>query len=719
MRMMWPSPAVPDAIRVPPLGATLAKMIRSAQALAVADQVVVSGASFAATLFVGRSHSAALGEYSIAVSIVALVLAVQNALVLLPFTIRQHRADGEEIVDPADALALSTLLAAVATGACFLGSLILALATAQTAFASLALMLAIVLPFVVVREFARRYALARLRMGVVLALDVAAAALQVTALAVLSMWGAANAVTACAALGIACALPALAWRLTAREDLGWRVHKIRQSAARSWALGKWLILWQITAQVQSYVVYWLSIAIAGAAMTGVYAACVSIIAFANPVVFGLANVLTPKLAQAWQRGGSAGICKEAQKNALLIGALVAIFCVIVAVAGESVMHVLFPGDEYSGQGAVLTVLAFALLATSIGMPASNALASMERPRAIVVVGGLGAAATVVLTAIFMSGWGLLGAAYGYLAGCIIGATGRWVAFLAVSRREHDPSAAADNLREITGFAEDAVTVRVGGGDYAAVYSVTLPDGNTSMVKLYRDREPAMALLEFHALEKLSSMLDGRVFRGWTMRVPVPLSLSHEPLALTMRPVPGTHLQLCALEGQERLLHEAADAFAAAMQTVWSSGMKHGDFGLRNLLFDFGARTISVLDPAAEECDVCRRGSSEIGVASLDLGHLITELTTDVNDVVGSPLARLHKQVFVTAVLRAVLDDAGKGRAELMAGLRDSVAAHFQSRLGIALSPRGVWNAVVRSVAERRVAELFEDFERPAPSRRAA
>jgi O-antigen/teichoic acid export membrane protein len=97
--------------------------------------------------------------------------------------------------------------------------------------------------------------------------------------------------------------------------------------------------------VQSYVVYWLAIFIAGAATTGVYAACVSVI-FANPVVFGVCNVLTPKLAQAWQRGGGAGLRREAQKNALLLGVLVAIFWAIVAMAGESVMHLLFRGDEY-------------------------------------------------------------------------------------------------------------------------------------------------------------------------------------------------------------------------------------------------------------------------------------------------------------------------------------------------------------------------------------
>jgi hypothetical protein len=194
--------------------------------LAIADQIIVSGASFAATLLVGRTNSAALGEYSIAISIVALVLAIQNALVLLPFTIRQHRTDSEESVDLADALALSMLLSGAAMALCFAGALILALTKAETTFTALTVMLAAVMPFVVLREFARRYALAQLRMRVVLALDVAAASLQIATLGALALSDAMNAVTACAALGLSCVAPALVWRVAPRKNFGWRLHRI-------------------------------------------------------------------------------------------------------------------------------------------------------------------------------------------------------------------------------------------------------------------------------------------------------------------------------------------------------------------------------------------------------------------------------------------------------------------------------------------------------------
>ena len=293
---------------------------------------------------------------------------------------------------------------------------------------------------------------------------------------------------------------------------------------------------------------------------------------------------------------------------------------------------------------MLSVLALALLATAVGMPASNALASMERPRAIVVVGGLGAAVTVVLTAIFMSGWGLVGAACAILPAARSALRGAGLrscrcptarAIRRHARASCAPSRGSTARGEIT---------RIGGGDHAAIYALTPLGAGPVVVKLYRDHRPqAMVQLEFDALAALACALDGRMFHGWTIRVPVPLSLSYAPLALTMRQVRGKPLHICHLDGRQALLQEAGEAFGAAMQPVWAAGVKHGDLGLRNLMFDLDTRTISIVDPAAEECEACVHGPS-LCAAATDLGHLIAELTTDVNDLVGATFTRMHKQV---------------------------------------------------------------------------
>jgi O-antigen/teichoic acid export membrane protein len=216
------------------------------------------------------------------------------------------------------------------------------------------------------------------------------------------------------------------------------VGQVSASTKESWGLGKWLFAAQIITQVQIYIPYWLTVAVAGAGATGVYAACMSIVAFANPLIVGLGNTLMPRAVLAWNQVGAARLRRQAIQDALLLGAMMTSFSVLVLFAGDDVMRWLYHGKDYEGQGPTITMLALALLAAAVGMPASNALASMERPHAIVWTGAIGAAVTAVLVWYLMPEWGLLGAAYGALAGNIAGAVGRWITFLALVSRAVGP-----------------------------------------------------------------------------------------------------------------------------------------------------------------------------------------------------------------------------------------------------------------------------------------
>ena len=82
-------------------------------------------------------------------------------------------------------------------------------------------------------------------------------------------------------------------------------------------------------------------------------------------------------------------------------------------------------------------------------PASIALATMERPRAIIIVTTIEAVLTVALVWLLMTKWGLLGAAYGMLAGSVAGAVGRWVAFYLRVPKVCDPASVMRVLQEFT------------------------------------------------------------------------------------------------------------------------------------------------------------------------------------------------------------------------------------------------------------------------------
>ena len=286
-------------------------------------------------------------------------------------------------------------------------------------------------------------------------LDLAAAMTQLSALGWLGLSGRMSAISACAALGGASVIPVAGWLYCNRAEFAVRMQHVRTIFNQVWPLGKWLAVGRITVQVQKDITYWVAMLIADAAVTGVYAACMSIVNFVNPLIFALSNVLTPKLALAWKNDGGPGLWHEAVRNTLLIASLILPFTLGILAVGETVMRFLYHGTEYEGHGYTLTVLVLAMFFGALSMPASIALATIERPRAIVTTGMVGAVLTVFLVWLLMKQWGLLGAACGSLAGAATVCIARWVMFRIRVPKGRDPTLVMRALKDFTGFADNS------------------------------------------------------------------------------------------------------------------------------------------------------------------------------------------------------------------------------------------------------------------------
>jgi O-antigen/teichoic acid export membrane protein len=409
-------------------------------ALALADQAVVSGASFLTTVVIGRwTFPSQLGVYSIGISLLISSLVIQESLILVPYTIQRHRLLGAQAERAGSSLAQSGLLSALGIVVLVVTALGLSARDAEPTLVAMTWALAAVLPFTLLREFGRRFAFAHLQIAHALILDSAVAAMQLAGLGLLAWTGRMSAAAACGVLGAACALSGVVWLYLARADFAIHADHVRATMKQSWGLGKWLFVSQINSLVKGYITYWLLGWIAGASATGVYAACMSVVLFANPFIQGLGNIFGPKAALVFKEGGGARLRREVARDSLLLGVAMTLFCSVVLFAGEHVMRFLYPGNEYEGNGHTVTVLALALLASAVGMPASNALESIERPREVFWAGLFAAVLTAALVWSLVAGWGLLGAAYGFLAGNVAGAAGLWVAFLASVQR-HGPEA---------------------------------------------------------------------------------------------------------------------------------------------------------------------------------------------------------------------------------------------------------------------------------------
>ena len=392
---------------------------------------------------------------------------------------------------------------------------------------------------------------------------------------------------------------------------------------------------------------------------------------------------------------------------------------------NDLMRFLYHGREYEEHGSVVTLLALATLASAVGTPASNALASMERPRAIFCVGAAAAMLTVVLVWWWMVEWGLLGAAWGLLAGSSVGSAGLWASFIAAVPRSGDATPALAALEAVTRDSDPgrwAIT-RLGEGDYSSVYAVESRDDRPIwqgrrhlVIKAYKSAVgPSVetALAEFVSLSRLHERLNGRIVDGWTIATPKPLHLCLSPLALAMTPVPATKDLRSSATADDDLtldgLEHLGRVLVAAMEPSWARGELHGDLGLQNVLYDVGSRTLSLIDPGTSECcRVCNDGAHRWHPAVLELGHILRDLGTDVRDVIGNPFARLRRQVFVEGALRAHLETIGSAadKQRALHEIRACAHAHLWKVLDRAWSPHGMWHSLLSQIVIRRMDSML-------------
>lgn len=693
--------------------------------LSLADQAVVSATSFLTTLLIARwSGPSQLGIYALGLSVLLSLQGFQESLIVQPYQIQRFRPEGSTVESAGASLTLSILFSAASIFVLIVAGLGFLVAGAASELVYMTWAIAAIVPFALVRDFVRRFAFAHFDMVAVFLLDLAAAIIQLSALGWLGARGQMSALSACAALGGACAFPTAIWLCYSRAKFTISVRYARMAVKQTWELGKWLLLGRISVQLQGYVTYWISIVIGGAAVTGVYAACMSIVGFANPLMIGVTNVLMPKLVLAWKDGGGPGLWKESNRSAVQIAVLTLTFSLAIFVGGEQVMRILYQGKEFEGLGQTLTVLALAMSVGALGMPASIALATMERPRAIVTVTMVAAVLTIALVSTLMTKWGLLGAAYGMLAGSIAGAVGRWVAFFVRVPKSCDSTPVTRALEEFTKCVDNNCWTirRIGGSGDTEVFVINSTRGqpiwgtyDTVVAKVYKPGAPftfEIVQAQINSLDKLRTALDGREFNGWTIAVPRPLYSCKSPLALMMTVVPGRQIDSCTSKDDvmtSTILIDAARAFAMAMEQYWSSGRRHGDLNFRNVLFDIESKGISVIDAGSrQDCRICNDSTILQSAAATDLGHLVWELGIDIMDTIKSQTVRMRKELFVETVLLTIIDgrNSGEQKRQFLNEIWNCAQQHI-AELPLPWSLQGVWNRILRQVARQRIRLILD------------
>ena len=397
----------------------------SNSALAFADQCAVSGLAFLILVAMGAFTTLVeIGAFALAMSVVALALATQDATITRPYTIQSHTP----VTSAQGHLSASMRLALILAGVIFVVTM--AIGVAQCAIGRLwegqiTMALALTIPGSLLREFARRISFAHERSIDAVLMDAPVVGFALIGIVALGFFGHLTAATALLTLAITNFAGGFGWILA--KGLGRPNGAIptAQVAETSWTMGRWLFLSQIAMQAQGYTTHWLALLFLGASATGVYATCLSIIAFSNPVLQGLFNIMIPKSAKMFQQSGNQGVIRLALRDSAVLVALMLVFCFFIALFGERVMSLLYPAT--SNTGHLLIVLALSSLVATAGVPASMALASANKAANLAVVVCLAALVNLAIVLLLVPWGGLIAAAYGTLLAEFVGTIGRWVA----------------------------------------------------------------------------------------------------------------------------------------------------------------------------------------------------------------------------------------------------------------------------------------------------
>jgi O-antigen/teichoic acid export membrane protein len=352
-------------------------------------------------------------------------------LVLIPYTVFAAQVGDERRRQ----YAASSLLQSSLTSFAFVALLAMFATVAAVTFtlphlAPVLAMLLLAVPATMLRDFARRFAFANLRMDRALVLDGAVTVAQLALLAWLAVLGKLSAVTGVAAWGAACGTVAAAWLWHSRGLFAFRHGAIRSDWRRNFFLGRWLLAGHVTGISQAYALHWLLALTLGVEATGAFAALTTLVALANPLIIGLGNFLMPATAHVFAGSGPEGVWRLAVRTTRGLVAALALFCLLVALAGNWALTLLY-GERFGGQGLAVTLMALAAAVAALGIGAEHALRSMDRPRAVLLANLLALATTLALAAWLVPAHGLVGAACSLLAGNLVGCFVRWSAFAAI------------------------------------------------------------------------------------------------------------------------------------------------------------------------------------------------------------------------------------------------------------------------------------------------
>ncbi len=385
--------------------------------LAMIDQGIAGGMNFVTTVVIGRwCGPDDLGIFGLGLTVIFLLVATQDSLLSVPYTVFLARLDiVSRPLYRGSSLLCHFAIAGVFAAVLSVATLICLLSGVDKQYWLVLASLVIAVPSWLLRDFARRTAYAEFKLRTSLINTLTMASVQTIAMVVLVVTDRLSPTTGFLAIAFGNLTAGLTWLYFARHSMQFSTDSLVQTLRKHWTMGKVLSASQVVHTAGSMTIPWVVAAFLGTTVTGIYVACDQIIRFANPVIVGFMNVLTPRSAHAFADRGHTGMHNIVKRAMLAIGGFMFVFCGLIYVFGEEILGLMF-GPQYAAYSGLLFVLSVSQAIEYLSIGPSRGLLVMER-----VIDGFKAglaryAFSVIGTLLLISRFGVIGAAFGVLSG---------------------------------------------------------------------------------------------------------------------------------------------------------------------------------------------------------------------------------------------------------------------------------------------------------------
>ncbi len=308
---------------------------------------MVVGGKFSSEDALGLGSSTELGYYDAAFGVLMLVVGVHEAFVTTPLTFFNHKTKTtDDRKFAGKMLVLSAIFSVLAFGCLVaVSSYRYSNMTDHAGLTVAMLALSVLVPFQLIREFARRWLLANIQVKQSALIEFLFAALFIACLCVMVFTNSVSAASVFGVTAVANVVCLAGWWIIYRRSFTMGFGGVGVQSVKNFSYGKWIACENICSVLMVYFSQWFLLAKLGADGAGVYSACMTIVLLANPFMLGVSSLFAPRAAQEFNTNGWPGLLKLLLGYGVFVSAVLVGFSTVLYFYGDLLTTLIF-GSEY-------------------------------------------------------------------------------------------------------------------------------------------------------------------------------------------------------------------------------------------------------------------------------------------------------------------------------------------------------------------------------------